>query len=506
MGRALEGRLPNPAKTLADLGPTGSLELSHREGQSGSVYLSVRVEAAPGWAMVDARRDPKSAVFRIVGADATRGWGPLGYDILMEYATLLGSGLSPDVYAVSPSARAVWSHYVAHRPDVTKRPESPQVGRRSQATFEHAPFVYTKAPTTLAQLSRVQHVKYEHLWMPYAGPYVARRQNPAHRTAEEHAEALVRAVAAVPGAPRLRAWSKPGIGARVYFASGDFLSIGRGGEIGTTSRGRATFLETNLYPAQRRAYRAGVATYLAELQAHFEAEAGRHENPARKKPAMDPLFDAREAFTLHRTRRAEDEDELPTILEVEPGHRLYHGKQMSWIGRPDLILKLGWDQVKPRQGNIFDPDKVLYFLDIIREAHKAGRRMRFPAPPARLSSPVNMTDVAETQAQRPEDIEYDRMTRPYSSGDEDLDAYLADPEDYIERNTFYKDEDAAREIRDDMVERQALAVRNQTGDLGVVVADLLDGNHRAFAAQLAGEPAIWVHVVEGKEYLQKPRR
>ena len=65
------------------------------------------------------------------------------------------------------------------------------------------------------------------------------------RTAVEHAEALVHAMAAA-GAPRLRVWSKPGLGVRVYFPSGEFVSVDRGGRVDAMLRGKATFLESSL--------------------------------------------------------------------------------------------------------------------------------------------------------------------------------------------------------------------------------------------------------------------
>ena len=46
------------------------------------------------------------------------GWGPLLYDIAMEYATAKGSGLTPDRTNVSFQANKVWDYYLANRGDV----------------------------------------------------------------------------------------------------------------------------------------------------------------------------------------------------------------------------------------------------------------------------------------------------------------------------------------------------------------------------------------------------
>jgi hypothetical protein len=97
----------------------------------------------------------------------------------------------------------------------------------------------------------------------------SRQPNPA-RTQTEHADALVRAILAQPGAPRVRAWWAAEVGARVYFPNRAFVSVGRDGSVKATQRGRATFLESELRPGERRAYRAGLAAYLRELQGHVE--------------------------------------------------------------------------------------------------------------------------------------------------------------------------------------------------------------------------------------------
>jgi len=46
------------------------------------------------------------------------GWGPLLYDLAMEYATSKGSGLISDRQSVSYKANKVWDYYLANRSDV----------------------------------------------------------------------------------------------------------------------------------------------------------------------------------------------------------------------------------------------------------------------------------------------------------------------------------------------------------------------------------------------------
>ena len=65
------------------------------------------------------RRTPCDNAWQVVGSGATSGWGPLLYDLAMEYATENGGGLMSDRDSVSPSAEEVWNYYYHGRRDVT---------------------------------------------------------------------------------------------------------------------------------------------------------------------------------------------------------------------------------------------------------------------------------------------------------------------------------------------------------------------------------------------------
>lgn len=54
----------------------------------------------------------------IESSEADRGWGPLLYDIAMEWVTQMGSSLAPDRGSVSPLAQKVWHYYFYRRDDV----------------------------------------------------------------------------------------------------------------------------------------------------------------------------------------------------------------------------------------------------------------------------------------------------------------------------------------------------------------------------------------------------
>tara|TARA_Y100000310_G_scaffold2470_1_gene3199 strand:+ start:1045 stop:1728 length:684 start_codon:yes stop_codon:yes gene_type:complete len=53
-------------------------------------------------------------------SNATRGWGPLLYEVAIELASSIGNGLTPDRGSVSMDATAVWDKY-AKRADVIKK-------------------------------------------------------------------------------------------------------------------------------------------------------------------------------------------------------------------------------------------------------------------------------------------------------------------------------------------------------------------------------------------------
>ena len=79
-----------------------------------------------------------------------------------------------------------------------------------------------------------------------------------------------------------RAWGKPGIGARVYVGRHGFLVVSRGGDVSDRHRGQATFLETSLYPRDRRAYRAAREEYR-----HLQGSGLRGNPPGPLQRALD---------------------------------------------------------------------------------------------------------------------------------------------------------------------------------------------------------------------------
>ena len=69
-----------------------------------------------------------SDAYGVDHSEAKRGWGPLLYDVAMEWASQNGGGLTSDRGSVSQKAYRVWKHYLNSRPDV----ESAQLDIRNK--------------------------------------------------------------------------------------------------------------------------------------------------------------------------------------------------------------------------------------------------------------------------------------------------------------------------------------------------------------------------------------
>ena len=91
-------------------GPSGAVTiagLSPEEASGTGVHKEIGPIGNCGGALI------------VVDSGAEKGWGPMLYDVAMEYATLKANGLTPDRGVVSPDAKNVWDYYLSNRPDVT---------------------------------------------------------------------------------------------------------------------------------------------------------------------------------------------------------------------------------------------------------------------------------------------------------------------------------------------------------------------------------------------------
>ena len=148
------------------------------EYPSGEIMLEILTADEP--------EGPCGGAWMIGSAEASTGWGPMLYDVAMEYATMNGGGMVADRGSVSPAARKVWDYYMNSREDVTahqlddlKNTLTPEEedncfqriatsfggpgGEPVEGSFVDSPLSkrYTKSPTTIEALRAVGKLMFE---------------------------------------------------------------------------------------------------------------------------------------------------------------------------------------------------------------------------------------------------------------------------------------------------------------------------------------------------------
>lgn len=182
------------------------------------------------------------------------------------------------------------------------------------------------------------------------------------------------------------------------------------------------------------------------------------------------------------------EDYYPQSAAGEVEYRegdLYYGRNVIWVGDEGRMIKADPEYTQHIWGNIFDEDKLAAVVSGIDEADD---RVMFVAPYGDASR-IDLQDVKESHEGGWED---DGLDRPYTTGDEELDRYLVDPEEVLYEYGDEPGDETWEEARADIEERMEAAVAGGEGDLGQWVVTIRDGNHRAFGALIAGEPYVYV--------------
>lgn len=121
----------NPAKTINDL-PYGLIVSIDHGTESNEEWINVSIVKSNDdiipFASLLSYRKCTERVFVVGYTKAPKGFGPLLYDVAMEYATKLGSSLCSDRSSVSVSAKKVWDTYYSRR-DIKKILYPPQLDR-----------------------------------------------------------------------------------------------------------------------------------------------------------------------------------------------------------------------------------------------------------------------------------------------------------------------------------------------------------------------------------------
>jgi hypothetical protein len=123
--------------------------------------------------VVEDEYGPCDGAWVIIQSEAKSGWGPMLYDVAMEYATINGNGLIADRSSVSDDAHRVWSYYLdnrarlgvtAHQLDDLKNTLTPEEEDNCEYTLttgaaDHVDWIdsplskrYTKPPATIEKL------------------------------------------------------------------------------------------------------------------------------------------------------------------------------------------------------------------------------------------------------------------------------------------------------------------------------------------------------------------
>lgn len=117
-------QLTEAAKSHKDLQSSNKKILITQDKSNGLNIIKFSYSDKSGF--VEIQRDrttrhyfgPCSDAWIVAETRAKKGWGPMLYDLAMEWATKNGGGLTPDRVLVSKSARNVWRYYQTQRSDV----------------------------------------------------------------------------------------------------------------------------------------------------------------------------------------------------------------------------------------------------------------------------------------------------------------------------------------------------------------------------------------------------
>lgn len=230
--------------------------------------------------------------------------------------------------------------------------------------------------------------------------------------------------------------------------------------------------------------------------------------------------------------------------EVKRHSSKYVGRQVTWYGDPEKMIVVHKSQVEGMWGNIYDPEKLRYLVELINNSED-NVEIECSYAIGELNSIV---DVIEEQTAHHNDsfsVDYDGKKEPASTGDDELDEYLGNEEyiidnnmtsggevdDFLKENRFkliydlkskeqlqaefknveidendgedYKDENDYEAFREFIKYEEAAieAIENNSGDIGNFTVQLRDGHHRVMGAIEAGEERVCVNV--DKESLEK---
>lgn len=148
-----------PAKTVRDVPDDRFIHYGNCKYEEGDGWEAYFVDADgcalfdDGWIRINLQADP----WMVDQACAENGWGPLFYDLAIEFATGHSNGVRPHFRNVSDEAYAVWKKYFHERQDVAHtRLDDASPWAHDEETRPELRYIYTKQnPVVIIELSEL---------------------------------------------------------------------------------------------------------------------------------------------------------------------------------------------------------------------------------------------------------------------------------------------------------------------------------------------------------------
>ena len=165
--------LNEAAMGMDDLPPDTVVVVNERKNSETEIYYSSLSEMGStdtkpyGRIIIEAPFPAGTCdgAWNVANSDADQGWGPMLYDIAIEWATQNANGLMADRSSVEQEAENVWNFYLKNRKDVTAHQVGDENCNQEVAgdDFENSSLSkrYTKKPTTMDALAKAEKLTTE---------------------------------------------------------------------------------------------------------------------------------------------------------------------------------------------------------------------------------------------------------------------------------------------------------------------------------------------------------
>jgi hypothetical protein len=181
-------------------------------------------------------------------------------------------------------------------------------------------------------------------------------------------------------------------------------------------------------------------------------------------------------------------------LEIYRGWIPMRGRGVTWWVEPGEAVWIEAKYLRPIFGNIFSADKLGAVARAVRRGAATSSPVDFYAPYGQISliGPGEVENSIQYAEWEPGPV--------LTTGDEELDRWLADPDQYVRDvasvRFLHGDKEYMASLAQEMNERLQRAVRARSGDLGGWMASVRDGNHRTFGSVLGGEERVAVRLYD----------